>query len=228
MQKVCKKCGVNRVEVACCTPAADCHAEVTATLECGHEVSWVCGSDEDPRLKADECQACVYPVWERLIEEKNGADEERALINELFVKIENLVDCFEGGEVKKVGEEALRSSLVSHGECRAQVVRRFLDCERRNGRNITVPKYRSLCDQRLYELVFVEGNGQEEKECLFEQEATLYGRGYALGGLSRAALNRCKPDADGKIRVVVGVAFRFQASPFCPPFCAALGKKGKS
>jgi len=167
-------------------------------------------------------------VWERLIEEKTGVDEERALVNELFAKIGNLVGCFETKKVKRVEEEALRSSLVNHGECRAQIVRRFLDCERRNGRKVSVPRYRSLCDQRLYELVFMEVNGQEEKGCLFEQEATLYGRGYALGGLSRAALNRCKPDADGKLRVVVGVAFRFQAAPFCPPFCAALGKKGKS
>ncbi len=229
VQKICEKCGINKVEIACCKPAVDCHSEVTVTLaRCGHEVSWVCGSEEDPRDKEDECQACMYPLWESLINEKVGFNEDKAMINELFARIENVLDCFEIIEVKRLEDKVLTSDLVNLCKCRAQIVGRYLENAKRTSAKISPPKYRSLGDQRLYELVFVAVNEERKSECSFEQEATVYGRGYSVGRLSKTALNNCKPDANGRIHVVVGVAFGFKAAPLCPPFCATLNKKGEN
>ncbi len=227
VQKICEKCGLNRVEVACCKSAVDCHSEVAAKLECGHEISWMCGSDEDPRIKTGDCQACIYPVWMSLINQKIELDEDRVLINELLVKIQNLLECFEINDVNNVEENKLKSNLVNHAKCREVIVARYLQNAQNTGTKISLPNNKKLCDHSLYKLVFAEVKNEKDRTCFeFEQEATSYGRGYQINELSRDALSRCESDANGNIHIIVGIAFGFKPSSVQPPFCASLNKKG--
>lgn len=223
--KRCEKCNVNKLEVACCKAAIDCHSEAHATLLCGHEVAWLCGSDQDPRLNPKECQACVYPLWEKLIGEDTKLDVEKALMTQALENITNILDCFEKGEFRTMENEDFDLNLINHVKCRAQIVGRYVESAKRTAKKITVPKNNSLCDIKFYELVFIQVEA-DRKSCLFEQKPTKYGRGYELTRLSKCALNRCKPDEDGNILVMVGAVFRFNASSYSPPFCASLNNKG--
>jgi hypothetical protein len=62
----CQVCQVNDVAVECFKTYVHCNHNVVAALPCGHEVSWLCGSDADPRDKGravDYCVSCQLPRW---------------------------------------------------------------------------------------------------------------------------------------------------------------------
>ena len=72
VQKICQKCQMNKVQVECFQVVVDCNMEVSAKLECGHEVTWNCGSEEDPRQNPLQCQPCIYPKWINLINSESS------------------------------------------------------------------------------------------------------------------------------------------------------------
>ena len=111
--------------------------------------------------------------------------------------------------------------------CRAPIVSRYVESTKSSGMRLYLPKHKSLIDMALYDLVFVQINKYTKIDLNFMQENTMYGLGYDVTRLNEASLNNCKPDEDGLIRVLVGVAFRFNAAEFGPAFCSSLNNKGK-
>lgn len=71
VHKQCHNCGVNSVPVPCSTNIVECNRIVIDQLACGHEVSWHCKNDADPRRKPplESCVGCVTQAWDAKINE---------------------------------------------------------------------------------------------------------------------------------------------------------------
>ena len=173
----------------------------------------------------------MYPLWEKLIKENPSSIEaNKQLIRKLLDMIDKSLECFVKDKCSVLFDNAENnfiSNLLKHVGSRASIVRRYFDSAKNAEGTIMIPpKYGSLTDLPLYELVFVQ-----IKEDLiinnFDLVATMYGQGYDLTQLSKAALNSCIPGEDGLIRILVGAAFRFNASNYGPPFCASLDSSVK-
>lgn len=67
VSRFCKKCRINKVDIECSQVTIECHSEVTIILPCNHEVSWTCGTDQDPRENQENCQSCIIAKWNELI-----------------------------------------------------------------------------------------------------------------------------------------------------------------
>lgn len=72
VQKICSVCGINKTVVSCNEQRPFCGREISSYRlhECGHLVSWVCGTDphipafSDPGLKRNKfCPECVVDSW---------------------------------------------------------------------------------------------------------------------------------------------------------------------
>jgi hypothetical protein len=76
VKKVCSLCQINSTEVPCGTDHVECRQEVKTTLPCKHEVSWICGKDDDIRAfynsatkRNSRCLMCNIALWEELNEQ---------------------------------------------------------------------------------------------------------------------------------------------------------------
>lgn len=222
LEKLCQKCQVNKVEVQCCKALFECHSEVSLVLEgCGHEIVWKCGDDEDPRLNSNRCKFCVYVKWEKLIANSDKVNENPRLMGKILVDIKKVLLGYD--KQAKFVDINFLPDLSNHVQCRPIIINRYLENARYNGDLINSPQIHSLVDEKLYEKVFVQVKSVEDK---LEQIPTLYGKGYEMTVLSESALSLCKPDSDGLVNILVGVAFRFNVSAYGEPFCAAINKKG--
>ena len=224
LEKVCQKCNVNKVEVQCCKTTVECHDEVSLTLEkCGHEISWKCGVDEDPRLNNDRCQYCVYEKWEELINYKSCDGEDVKLMEKFLAKTKESLKNYDN-QAKFIDSDFMKD-LNDHVICRPMIMRRYLDHAKYKGALIDLPPIFS--DDKLYVKVFVQIKApKEEEKPTFEQKPTLYGKGYEMTELTGLALSKCKPDDNGLIHVLIGVAFRFNMDSYSEPFCAQINKRG--
>lgn len=64
VDKTCGLCLTNNVRTECYREDVRCGTNVRAPLECKHDASWICGSDEDPRQsKSNACLICLHKAW---------------------------------------------------------------------------------------------------------------------------------------------------------------------
>ena len=229
MDKLCQKCHINRVHIECSKQTIECERPVTVVLGCGHETSWVCGTDDDPRLNPVSCQPCVYPKWEELIKSDDySIDENQVLMAQIITKIEKNVSEYSNELELNIFDEEKDSflrHLNNHIECRPNIVRRYFENAKCTGATLSMPWTSSLIDMGFYEFVFTQVDNTRGLE-KFEQKPTLYGKGYDLTVLSDKALAKCKPNVKGLIHILIGCAFKFNTCEFSSPFCAPNGKKG--
>jgi len=68
LSKSCNICKVNDVLTECHKTYVNCNKKVTVELDCVHEVKWHCGAENDPRNNPTICRACIYMVWDNLIQ----------------------------------------------------------------------------------------------------------------------------------------------------------------
>ena len=223
---------MNKVKTECSKSAVDCHASASVTLAgCGHEVTWLCGSDEDPRLNPTGCQPCIYPKWIDLINKNEfSLEANETLITKSLSEIKKCLSSYckqaEFTILDRNTDEFI-SNLENHTKCRPNVVRRYFEYARNADIQLPIPKKDSLTDLAHYDLVFFQvKNDSAFENSKFEQMPTRYGRGYELTKLSEISLSKCKINSNGLVRVLVGAAFRFNNLAYSQPFCSAVNKKG--
>ena len=229
VEKLCQKCQINRFHIECSKQTIECESLVTVVLGCGHETSWVCGTDDDPRLNPASCQPCVYPKWEELIKSDGySIDGNKVLMAQIITNIEKNVSEYSNELELTIFDEEKDSflhHLNNHIECRPNIVRRYFENAKCTGATLSMPWTSSLIDMGFYEFVFTQVDNTHGLE-KFEQKPTLYGKGYDLTVISDKALTKCKPNVKGYIHILIGAAFKFNACEFSSPFCASIDKKG--
>lgn len=234
VDRLCQKCQINKVKVECSKVTVECHDQVSVRLDCGHESSWECGSDEDPRLNAVSCQQCVYPKWEELIANESDliVDDNKILMAQIITRIEQTIAEYSQDLELTIFDEEKKSftcQLTNHINCRPIIVSRYFESSKSAGDTLALPKTCSLIDIGYYDFVFtqIEKTYKLGDENKFELMPTVYGRGCELTVLNDKALTKCKPDDEGLIHILVGAAFRFQTCEYSSrPFCSSLNKKG--
>lgn len=232
VDKLCQKCHMNKVKIECSKVAIECLREVSARLDCGHEVSWECGSEEDPRLNAASCQQCVHPKWEELISKDSDlcVDDNKVLMAQIITRIEQTTAEYSKELELTIFDEEKASfvcNLTNHINCRPIIVSRYFESSKSAGDKLALPKTRSLIDIGYYDFVFMQIENKLGDGNKFEQAPTIYGRGCELNILSNKALTECKPNDEGLIHLLIGAAFRFRACDYSSqPFCSSLNKKG--
>lgn len=65
MDKICSVCRINLTKGKCYWETTERRAKVCTRLPCGHNVVWICGEDDDPRLnlEMDPCIECMLVIW---------------------------------------------------------------------------------------------------------------------------------------------------------------------
>jgi hypothetical protein len=224
VSRMCKKCMINKVEVECSQVVIECHSQSSTTLPCGHEASWSCGTEEDPRENPLNCQPCIFAKWESLIKSDIASKENQQLIKQIEIKIDKILADVHVEKNKKI---PLPNDFENHNKCRQEIMERYLTNARNKFTNISAPKTKSLADLSFYELVFAEvkEDSQINNDFYFDQSDTEYGRGCELYKLNMTALKNCKPDDDGLIHVLIGAAYRFNILTHSPPYLVP-NKKG--
>jgi hypothetical protein len=79
----------------------------------------------------------------------------------------------------------------------------------------------------VFAVADLEFSVDEKVGSYFKAVDTVYGRGCKLIKLDGAGLASCKPDSEGLINIIVGIAFRNNALTDNEPFSANLNKKEK-
>ncbi len=89
IEKLCNICRINKKAVACSKDIVECSRRVTSTLSCGHEASWTCGTETDPRAMdpLDCCKGCLFPLWGSIIAE--GAPKNSTLTEDFVGFVRN-------------------------------------------------------------------------------------------------------------------------------------------
>ena len=225
VQKICQRCNISKVPTECFQVVVHCNSEVSTKLLCGHEVTWTCGSEEDPRQNPLDCQPCIYPYWEKFIDSAASVEDNSKLMNKIYY--ETIKSFGNLAEVKNNVELPL-PDLNEHIKSQKLIMKTYFEAAKSTKLKLDKPDG-SLVDSKFYKKVFsqVDKKFELKGNIYFEPIDTVYGRGCELTSLNRAALNKCKPDSEGLIRILVGVAFKHRVLASGPPFCLNLNNKGK-
>ncbi len=212
---------------ACST--LECNSVVKAILYCGHEMSWLCGWEDDPRLDSNRCVTCIYSKWEELINSDDSSiDDNKTLMAQIVKEIEKNVSKFSEKLKMTIFDKEKDSfiwHLTNHSKDRRFIVSRYLKYAKNYNDVLMMPMASSLVDKCNYDLVFnqVDDASYSDK---FEKIPTVYGKGYNLTVLSGEALAKCKPNDKGLIHILIGAAFRVNPCGFMPPFCPHIHHGG--
>lgn len=228
VSRLCQKCNINKVRVACSEVVIECNEKATVTLElCSHEVTWSCGTDEDPRINpTSSCQSCVFGKWDELLNKEVTFVKNENIIEQIHKNIDKFFGDFV--EIEKNLKIHLPKNFDDHNNAVMIIINRFLTNAYNNNIVVSLPKTESFVDLSNYDIVFME----VEKDFpinnfYFDQINTKYGLGNELTTLNRAGLKSCKPDKDGMIYILVGAAYRFNISPYSLPYRIGENKKAK-
>ena len=125
VEKICMTCEVGKKQVECYQFVRECKQEVTVALRCGHETSWRCGVDEDPRHQQGYvCKACLLPLWSEAVEISKNVDQDS--INEFIRNSRELVQDTVGSlcEIIYREEVPLQNIIESHKRVRASIIKK--------------------------------------------------------------------------------------------------------
>lgn len=157
LQKLCQKCNLNKVPTKCSQSTVNCNEKSTVVLKCGHEATWLCGSDDDPRDYPLLCQFCIFPKWKELIENEPSPDIELQLRKKLMNQIDTLLK-----DVEITEQEIFEPrDLEIHTESRKNIINQFMES---TDSKLGIPMTESLADTSFYELVFTQVKG---KQCFY-------------------------------------------------------------
>ncbi len=240
--KLCSTCKVNDVSIECCKSDVQCAQQVKADLWCGHEVSWVCGKELDPRTRGvkavDFCLPCVAPKWNDYIEVdiRIGAPSQHEdCWRPLRSQVEAKVDPF----VKVLSSRVLVSELQFHVDARTRIARVVLDALTTRNPSVELPPsdvFLSAEELKSAAYTWVicraQGTDQAMMEMFRTPSDTKFGPGVELEILTKAALQelfRVKAGADGadSVDVCIGVVYSRKYLSTTDPFVASGGRKEK-
>eukprot|EP00656_Telonema_subtile_P053228 TRINITY_DN7649_c0_g1_i2.p1 TRINITY_DN7649_c0_g1~~TRINITY_DN7649_c0_g1_i2.p1 ORF type:complete len:1491 (+),score=142.91 TRINITY_DN7649_c0_g1_i2:123-4595(+) len=209
VEKLCMRCQLNQVSVACFKSEVHCNREATALREvCGHEATWICGVDEDPRRNPVPCLDCLELLWEAAVDSKHTISEE-VLRQQVESSIPSDLVLVEH-EILPVDIERLlagQQEITSH--CRDVV----LDSDELPKGVFEPPNPQ---DPQWYDLVFCVA----DEGCTgFRPQPTPYGHGLQLQSFtSHALMERIRGNDQHEITVFVGMVFRYNMLADSPPF----------
>lgn len=230
--KLCSICDLNQVKACCYESSAKCGKQCTATLPCGHTVSWTCAPGADPRLSPDfKCVGCVIPLWEQSLSQDLPAPLHcEAFLEDMRSKISDIMREYEIEYALPI-ETSLNKFLKS----RQTVLKKFCDQMRLGNAEVRDPPavFGSLEDLAHYDLVFISARVKDKKgqmipndtetvrrlsQFLTNRDGTIMGMGARLMLLSDASVLENLDDEDGRIKVSVGIAFAYHQYPSNIPF----------
>lgn len=222
LRKLCTKCKKNIVpRVACSQALVECNSVVFAILSCGHEGSWKCGQDTDPRTMPSgtpSCTQCVLTLWRESV--KTNLGDTRLFRGFDFKSIlENAIDgtcSIEKTEVVKLEKQ----EVTAHINARVEILKAFIDLLRtESGGDLKFPPpdIGSADDEKHYDVVFStkiidgENHPYHQSRTEFRKPThTKYGLGNRLLLLTPENLRRQTPSDNGILRIGVGLAYRHQ------------------
>ena len=232
VSKSCQVCQLTFVEIPCHRHNIQCNKRVSVELECGHEVSWKCGEDLDPRKNPKSCKACLLrqldsiefmlqskesninlklmSLFQRVVSKKIPQD--------LMISARADIECKETNE-RNIG-------ILIQGQL--EIISRFKDLLSDSNASTSFPP--NPLDEGQYDIVFVlikqlpsSDNIINKIKSVFQPKQTRYGRGSKLTLLSTSSiLPLFEGNKTNNITICVGVAFRHKVLTGSPPF---LGKK---
>jgi len=234
LNKLCRTCNVNELSVPCFKLDVHCDAQVSASLACGHEVTWMCGKEADPRDRSHLCAECLLPAWKLVLNEPSPVlDFEQLRVH----AVANLDARF-----FQLERDLADTSLVKGWRERLiQVQRNIVNihCDLLQGciDNGELWEERAdppnLSKTSSFEAVFwhveEDANGDEAAiRKAFEPRITPYGMGTAVLPLTLDNL-KCRTSSDDlTLRVCVGMAFRFKSLVGAEPFMARSMSKTRA
>ena len=234
IEKVCNICRINKKSVACSKDIVECTRRVCTTLPCGHQASWVCGTDTDPRTKDpfDCCKGCLFPLWDSMILE--GKQDNPTLTKDFAVFVHDQFQSIVERKLIEMGQREVRFDRVSlllndlkkHVEARTRILQGFKAAMQKDTARLSLPPP-SLFDKGMgesfYDLVFKIPKSSNEAPNAFKQNFSNpsqsdYGHGAKLHLFSPDSLKMIKPSVDGELVFYMGIAFRFRVLCDARPF----------
>ena len=241
VSKRCVKCGVNDKLVECFKEEVECQEIVKIALSCEHEVTWLCGSENDPRLDppgALNCLACVIIMWRNASSNsqttKSESDILKSFRESIFQSLKSLPGLIIQDSLKVIDLKLTSEDFSEHFNSRKKLLKGYLDMlpmSKEMKGKYTVPPLRAGEDSFLqnYDLVFKDmsdsnvmvdnENDQNRLKTQFRKLIdTKYGFGNRLLLLTEDNLRKQKPSNDGILRICVGLAFRHSCLSDTPQF----------
>jgi hypothetical protein len=217
--KRCNVCKINEVPTECHQLFAECHEEVAATLpDCGHEITWMCGEQDNPMEVATTCRICAHNAWAAatvpLTDEaiaQNLAEYIWAIRERLQFELQKLPVTCRLIEAFDTSPEKVKSFIRAQEETLLMHMR---NCQANDADYGPAPPPVMSTDavSRLH-LVFTDS------QCDFDaMKPTNYGRGYRFELLTKSSLQSSKFANDGFTEIFVGVAFQLNTHDSLPPF----------
>eukprot|EP00597_Dinobryon_sp_UTEXLB2267_P013697 CAMPEP_0170108520 /NCGR_PEP_ID=MMETSP0020_2-20130122/6618_1 /TAXON_ID=98059 /ORGANISM="Dinobryon sp., Strain UTEXLB2267" /LENGTH=3294 /DNA_ID=CAMNT_0010333253 /DNA_START=40 /DNA_END=9925 /DNA_ORIENTATION=+ len=247
--KQCHNCGVNIVPVPCSKDIVECNRRVTDRLACGHEVSWHCKNDADPRRKPllESCIGCVIPLWDAIVDEGKHLIESCKTDSELnkilVVSVRNQALDFISKKLVDLGQKDWKfdfkldltpQDLAKHALARSKIMDIYKEVMRRKALAISLPppslrEYGFLED--FYDIIIQSpstANGTESPMVKCKQYFSNYHqKEYGLGGkyrlLSMKGIKQIKQSDDGSRSFYVCVVFRHRVLEEAAPFKVTAG-----
>ena len=228
-RKTCTICGLNNVDTECYKSAVECRRDVVVQLDCGHDITWTCGVEEDPRTAENlQCQDCVRPIWDEVSKYEPSNDDIRLTLQLLKNKINILVHQLDPEtNVIFLEEESEITKFKDHlVNGRNNILKKHLDYlrtanprEKKRFPEIpALPGTPEFAD--FYDITFIR-----EKGSLVSKQ-TVYGAGIELRHLTQEALRVISGGADnGKIDIKIVVGFRHNILKNCPQFVPNTNNK---
>ena len=232
MNKLCSHCGLNDVMAQCYQEEVRCNTVASTTLPCGHQFEWRCGKDPDPRTSVAKCRSCLLALWDasisRAAQSLNDDEAEDStalgkLIAQLRPRLEHRLPAI-GEVIDLVDLIPKKRQLDMHLKGRSVFLKAFRDLVAMSASVDDMGPPPSVGFDS-YDIVFTENRAQSGFE---NQKQTIYGRGYELSVLSASALAALKPNAQGRLQLTLGLAFRHQPLHNPAPFRRPLDKVNKN
>ena len=239
-EKFCSLCKLNNITVPCFVTNGTCDRDCKAKLSCGHEASWVCGKDPDPRLDdAVLCRFCVIPQWEAAVAHEPSEECIEQFRLDIYTKISSLFR--ETMVLEQLNPEADIKPLLA---ARKKIFNNYLSLLKGDVRFPAAhapPLFGSAEDFSSYHVVFKDcpmktKNGEAIKNTDFVlkelytklkcMDGTIMGRGHLLMQLTNVdALGSCFKLEDEYIKICIGVAYVYKEYMDSTPFRVTNEKK---
>eukprot|EP01041_Mallomonas_annulata_P002547 gene2547-4973_t len=233
INKRCPRCNINETLVECFRNDFICNKQVTIPLECHHTITWTCGRGSDPRLLeySEICRACVTDKWENLARtviiptNDDIHNFERNIREHIRWNMSSLCEV-----VNDPFNINLPQKIQNHLGSRHNMMKAYSDMLQTNKKVPVVlppPIFGSNEDKHFYDICFLQISSKEPTDAnginninqkFSRGKQTSYGHGILLNILNSKNIKILKPEADGLIRICIGVVYRHKVLADTPPF----------
>jgi hypothetical protein len=232
VRKLCVKCEINTTETRCCSISATCKSEVQFILDCGHQVSWICGKMEDPRYW--NCRECHLAYWNKKIVCDEILFTKKKLDSEPMNDFERKLSQFVKHKINEIVPEELiklsKIEIIKFLDARNKILKNYLNQQPWNASTSSQAdhpfSFGSEDDFKKYHIVYSISNLNDTTnagtELQFKQfsrlQPTRFGFGHVLWRLNNVEELKSIRTDDGILKLVVGVAFTSNILKSEPPF----------